>query len=304
MAASLRDKVAEVAGRIGADPNDLWHVIQFESKGNPQAVGPKPQKGKPAVGLIQFMEPVAKRLGTDRDSLLKMTAEQQLPYVEAYFKDIKDRHKLGKFSLRQLYSSVMAGNPHAPLTKGDGYHTIGQAVKTIEGWKKAEGTDKKPVEDTIGKLFGEKKPETEYPMGKGPLRPEVAQKEEQEEQAQLQQMPEVSPVLPRGEMTATWTPESITQKTVEQAQDMGMNVGDKEEPEMSPSERATRATWEFLHPGEPMPEGWSVEGEIEKIKLKGSEGEERQAVEPGDLARKYVGGEVTPGDWAKKYVGR
>lgn len=283
--ASLRDKVAEVAARIGANPEDLWQVIQYESQGNPKAIGPKPKSGKPGVGILQFMESTAKNLGTTQDALLKMTAEQQLPYVEKYFQDVKRRHKLDKFNLRQLYSSVMAGTPHAGLDYGDGYNTIGKAIKTMEGRKKAEGTDSKPVvEDVLGKLYGgagEKKEEPYLP-GHGPLKPELAKKEAARiEQQQTPKAPE-RPWHERLQFDAG----NIAEKTVEQAKDMGMNVGDEKKVEEEPDNTADRAAWEFMYPDKPMPEGWTVEGEIRRSL---AETESKPVVRPRSI-------------WAEKYL--
>lgn len=49
--------------------------------------------GSQARGLIQFMPNTAKSLGTSSDELAKMTAVQQLDYVEKYFMPYKGKVK-------------------------------------------------------------------------------------------------------------------------------------------------------------------------------------------------------------------
>ena len=295
--ASLRDKVTEVAARIGANPEDLWQVIQYESQGNPKAIGPKPKSGKPGVGILQFMESTARNLGTTQEDLLKMTAEQQLPYVEKYFQDIKRRHKLDKFNLRQLYASVMAGTPHAGLDYGDGYTTVGKVVKTIEGRKKAEGAGDKPVvEDVLSKLYGEKKEETPV-FGHGPLKSEGLKAKAKEIQHKQDSMPAVSPERPWHERLK-FGEDNIVETTVQQARDMGMNVGGKGEEEKEDPYAADRAAWEFMYPDKPMPEGWTVEGELRKSI---AEKEAALATPPPSRPREWSDKyRQTPG-WADKY---
>ena len=46
-----------------------------------------------ATGLIQFMQPTAKGLGTSQEALAKMTVEQQLEYVYLHFKPFAGRLK-------------------------------------------------------------------------------------------------------------------------------------------------------------------------------------------------------------------
>jgi hypothetical protein len=47
--------------------------------------------GSSATGLIQFMKKTAENLGTTTDKLCKMTAEEQLDYVEKYFLPYKGK---------------------------------------------------------------------------------------------------------------------------------------------------------------------------------------------------------------------
>lgn len=72
-----------------ADPNWLMQVFYAESRVNPRALNATTK----AAGLIQFMPQTAAALGTSTDALLKMTATQQLDFVQKYFKPYKGRVK-------------------------------------------------------------------------------------------------------------------------------------------------------------------------------------------------------------------
>jgi len=97
---AFRQKVIEMAQRLGADPNFLMAIMSFESNGfNPQARNP--QSG--ATGLIQFMPKTAEKLGTTTDALARMTAEQQLDYVAKYFAPYTGRLK----TLEDAYMAVL-----------------------------------------------------------------------------------------------------------------------------------------------------------------------------------------------------
>ena len=59
--------------------------------------------GSGATGLIQFMSSTAKGLGTTRDALAAMTAEQQLEWVLAYFLPYKGR----LHTLADVYMAIL-----------------------------------------------------------------------------------------------------------------------------------------------------------------------------------------------------
>jgi hypothetical protein len=77
-------ELARIADANGWNADGLAAVMSHESRFNPAAHTPIP--GQTATGLIQFIESTAKRLGTTTAELIKMTAVQQLPYVEKFFK--------------------------------------------------------------------------------------------------------------------------------------------------------------------------------------------------------------------------
>lgn len=76
-----------VGTRLNLDPNYIAAVMSLESGFNPQARNPNlDRNGESATGLIQFMPATAKLVGTTVEALAAMTAIQQLPFVEEYFK--------------------------------------------------------------------------------------------------------------------------------------------------------------------------------------------------------------------------
>ena len=99
------NKVVEISKRIGCDPNALMAVMNAES--NLRTTAKNPHGG--ATGLIQFMPATAKALGTSTDALNKMSAEEQLTYVEKFLIQSKQYAGIGsgeKVDSATLYSLV------------------------------------------------------------------------------------------------------------------------------------------------------------------------------------------------------
>ena len=80
-------RTKRVAQKVNCDYRDLLSVMNSESGLNPKAVNPNGG----ATGLIQFMPSTAKELGTSTDALKKMSAVEQLDYVEKYYLNTKKR---------------------------------------------------------------------------------------------------------------------------------------------------------------------------------------------------------------------
>ena len=100
------NKVVAISKRIGCDPSSLMGVMNAES-GLKASQGNKAGSG--ATGLIQFMPRTARSLGTSTPELKKMSAEQQLTYVEKYLQANKKAagFKQGdKLDLGTLYALV------------------------------------------------------------------------------------------------------------------------------------------------------------------------------------------------------
>jgi hypothetical protein len=80
----------------------LMGCIAFES-GETFSPAIKNAAGSGATGLIQFMPATARDLGTTTDVLAKMTAVQQLDYVEKYFRPYYKRIN----SLSDMYMAIL-----------------------------------------------------------------------------------------------------------------------------------------------------------------------------------------------------
>lgn len=142
---AFRVKVREVAGNLGFDPTWLMAVMAFETG---RTFSPSERNSvSGATGLIQFMPATAVGLGTTTAKLARMTAVEQLDWVEAYFKPYKSRvSNLGDCYMAVLWpaaiskpdSHVMwvAGskeyNQNSGLdTNHDGKITRGEAVSRV-----------------------------------------------------------------------------------------------------------------------------------------------------------------------------
>lgn len=80
---AFRAKVIGIAGGLSFDPNWLMAVMGFETgfTFSPSVRNP----GSSATGLIQFIQPTAIGLGTTTARLSRMTAVEQLDYVQKYY---------------------------------------------------------------------------------------------------------------------------------------------------------------------------------------------------------------------------
>lgn len=134
----------KVAQNLGVDANALLAIMKMESGLDPSRVN----STSGATGLIQFMPKTAVSLGTSTQALAKMSAVQQLPYVEKYLKGAGVRPGM---DLGDLYMSVfmpsMVGKPNNTVistpgkkvydqNKGldknkDGYLTVADVKNTI-----------------------------------------------------------------------------------------------------------------------------------------------------------------------------
>ena len=77
-------KVIAISARLGVNPNWLMVIMHFETGGTFLANKWNPRKTY--VGLLQFGKVAATDLKTNTSALSKMTAVQQLDYVEKYYK--------------------------------------------------------------------------------------------------------------------------------------------------------------------------------------------------------------------------
>lgn len=141
----FRVKVREIAKRQGVEANWLMAVMAFETGNSflPYVKNP----GSSATGLIQFTSATATGLGTSTVKLARMSAVEQLDWVEKYFEQYKGRIKnlgdaymavfapvgLGKPDSTVLYTAPSAAyNANAPLdTQRKGYITRGDCIVRV-----------------------------------------------------------------------------------------------------------------------------------------------------------------------------
>ena len=105
----------EISRRLKCDPNHLMSVMAFET-GEKFTPDVKNAAGSGATGLIQFMPATARGLGTTTKKLAKMTAIDQLEFVEKHFKSV-----VGTKPLRTLSDVYMAVLLPSTVGKPEGH---------------------------------------------------------------------------------------------------------------------------------------------------------------------------------------
>lgn len=168
---AFRKKVVEISKRINCDPNDLMAVMAVETgrsflpyqlsnkKGHPQPKSAsevtESMVASRAVGLIQFTRSAVDELNAQLSKsgkasisklkLARMSAVEQLDYVELHIKTAADRHMKGKrLTLSDLYTSVFAP---AHMGKGEDavlYHSGTQAYSANQSVDIGDGRGGKP----------------------------------------------------------------------------------------------------------------------------------------------------------------
>ena len=115
----FKNKVIKIAQRLQIDVNYLMASMAFETGGS---FDPAETNDIGATGLIQFLPSTAKELGTTTDALRKMSAVDQLDYVEKYFINIMEQYATNIpaiMTLEDVYMAILW--PKA----------IGQPVETV-----------------------------------------------------------------------------------------------------------------------------------------------------------------------------
>lgn len=144
---AFKAKTTRIAKKLGLkNPEDLFAVMHFETDGT-FSPSVKNYGGSSGTGLIQFMAPTARSLGTTVEELAKMSAIDQLDYVEKYLSqyDLKDADrsdlymailwpraigKDGSYSLWSRGSAQYKANSGLDID-GDGKITKDEAVKKV-----------------------------------------------------------------------------------------------------------------------------------------------------------------------------
>ena len=115
----VKHAVIEIAGRLAIDPNHLMAIIAFETgrSFDPSTVN---RAGSGATGLIQFMPATARGLGTTTATLARMSAIEQLTYVEKYLRPYAGRMTdLPSAYMAVLYPRAVSKSPdHVLFRKG------------------------------------------------------------------------------------------------------------------------------------------------------------------------------------------
>ncbi|MGY6518281.1 MAG: peptidoglycan-binding protein [Lysobacteraceae bacterium] len=96
-------EVEAMAQRLDTRPEYLMAVMSFETGGSFSPSVVNPVSG--ATGLIQFIGPTARGLGTSTDALARMSPVEQLGWVERYF----DQYPGQLGTLEGVYTSVLSG---------------------------------------------------------------------------------------------------------------------------------------------------------------------------------------------------
>ncbi|MFL1549767.1 baseplate hub protein [Pseudomonas sp. D47] len=110
---AFRAKVIAIARGLSVDPNWLMAVMAFETKERFEP-GVLNGAGSGAIGLIQFVPSTARYLGTTTQRLARMSAVEQLDWVEKYYKPFSGR-------MRNLGDAYMAVFWKAGIGKPDSY---------------------------------------------------------------------------------------------------------------------------------------------------------------------------------------
>lgn len=105
-------KVEQVCNILEINPNWLMFVMWFESRLNPEAVNPI----SGATGLIQFMPSTARELGTTVEAIKKLTAVEQLTFVQKYLQPYKGRMKTWVDVYLAVFYPRAIGNPNFVIT--------------------------------------------------------------------------------------------------------------------------------------------------------------------------------------------
>lgn len=127
--ASFQENVRQVADALQVPADWLMAVMYMESRFDGSIYN---HKGSGAVGLIQFMPATAQELGTSTFALSQLPAVAQLPYVQAYFDQV--RHRYGAYqSLTDLYLAVLFPKARGQDPCFQLYHRPSKAYRQNKG---------------------------------------------------------------------------------------------------------------------------------------------------------------------------
>lgn len=145
--------LSEVAGSLGISTDDLFKLINFESKWNPQAKNPNSS----ARGLIQFTDATARSLGY-KDSLDLVTKNSSIE-SQLYFPVLKYLSQFKPFPTKQsLYMSVfypVARNWSLTKAFPDTVQKSNPGIKNVQDYvNKVEGVARRTITPGLLALIG------------------------------------------------------------------------------------------------------------------------------------------------------
>lgn len=129
------NKTVAIARDLGANPNHLMAIMQFESGLKADEVN----RFSGATGLIQFMPSTARGLGTSTSALLAMSEIQQLDYVRKYLMPYRGKlNALGDFYCSVLWPACVGSSGNYVLFRigtiqyrqNDGFDRNGDGIIT------------------------------------------------------------------------------------------------------------------------------------------------------------------------------
>ena len=129
-----------IAFKLGVNQDDLYKLINFESKWNPKAANPVSS----AKGLIQFTNATAQDLGfKDSAELIRKnpTITDQLPIVEKYLTQFKPFTGKQSLYLSVFYPKARKWPENKMFSErvrkvNPGVNTPGDYIRKIEGFTK------------------------------------------------------------------------------------------------------------------------------------------------------------------------
>jgi hypothetical protein len=102
VAAEFCNRVRQMGSTLGCEPEHLMAAMAFET-GETFSPAIRNGAGSGAVGLIQFMPRTAESLGTSTEALAKMSALEQLEFVERYLTPYRGRLS----TLEDVYMAIL-----------------------------------------------------------------------------------------------------------------------------------------------------------------------------------------------------
>lgn len=131
-------KVKQVAQNINCDYKDLLAVMNSESGLDPSIQN---LAGYEAYGLIQFTKAAAEDIGTTLPALVRMSAVEQLDYVEKFYLKARKTRGFGnkKFTAADLYAITFLparANQNVLCVKGERWES-GRKKGQLKNWYEA-----------------------------------------------------------------------------------------------------------------------------------------------------------------------